>query len=126
VDHSLELLTKEIKEKKLSLEKNLQPGLPGLYLNPKLLSSSMENLVKYLLFNTEPGGCLKVATQLSKSEIILSLHLLCSSSISEKLQNTLLVSTIIQKLGGKIKHHIKDKNSFLLELRFPLQGGRDE
>lgn len=125
MDNTLELHTKEIKDKKLSLEKNLQPGLPELYLNPRLLSSSIENLVKYLIFNTGPGGCLKVTTQLSKSEITLSLNLLHSSTIPEKLRNTFLLSTIIQKLGGRIKDQIKGKDGFLLELRFPLKGGSD-
>lgn len=127
VEHNLQQLRPEFERKKLRLTKKLQSDLPFLYLNPELLSSSLFNLLRYMLFNSVPGGSLETVTRLDKDEVVLCLSLSHPESISEKPRNPNLsmVSPLIQRLGGMIKYCLKDKSTFCLEIRFPLKGGKD-
>ena len=127
VEHNLELLRPEFEKKKLCLAKKIQSDLPSLYLDPELLNLSLFNLLRYILFNSVPGGSLDIVTRLENDETVLGLSLSCPDSISEKPRNPNLamVSPLIQRLGGIIKYCPKDKVSFCLEIRFPLKGGKD-
>jgi K+-sensing histidine kinase KdpD len=127
VEHNLKLLGPEFERKKLRLAKRLEIDLPFLYLNPELLNSSLFNLLRYILFNSVPGGSLETVTRLEKDEAVLGLSLSHPDSITEKPRNPNLamVSPLIQRLGGIIKYCLKDKSSFCLEIRFPLKGGKD-
>jgi nitrogen-specific signal transduction histidine kinase len=127
VEHNLELLGPELERKKLLLAKKLQPDLPSLYLNPEVLSSSLFNLLRYILFNSVPGGSLEIVTRLEKDETVLRLSLSHPDLISEKPRNPnlALLSPLIQRLGGMIRYCTKDRVSFCLEIRFPIKGGKD-
>ncbi len=128
IEQTLETLKEEFREKRIYLVKNLQPGIPNLFLNPAWLNSSLVNLLKNMLCNAGSGGSLNIATRLFKDEIILSLSLLSPNLIAEEAKSSslALASALIENLGGTLKYHSEEKERFYLEIKLFTKGGQDE
>jgi hypothetical protein len=127
IEQSLELLKGELKEKRIYLIKNLHTQLSKLYLNPELLSSSLVNILRYMLSNSSSSGSLYITTQPFENQVSLTFSLMPVSSIllPEKSSSFSLASTLIGNFGGTLKYKPEDKARLCLEINFFPKGGKD-
>ncbi len=127
IEQSLELLKGELKEKRIYLMKNLQPQVPKLHLNPELLSSSLVNVLRYMLSNSSSSGSLYITTQTFDGQLSLTFSLMPVNSIllPEKSSSFSLASTLIGNLGGTLKYKPEDKARLCLEIILFPKGGKD-